>query len=280
MTIPAAALEEALGWAIEGREGSTVQARLFEAERLLTLGGIAAALLHDLAQPVVVAQMNATRLADLAVASPALLKLVARHRGELSEGDAEVLRHLAEEAGEISADLLTGLSHMQEMLEQVRRLARKPSPGDPKRADPVPVLRFVAGACRSMAVRTGTRLALDLPSELPFVAMPTTALTQVTVNVMKNALEALEKQPGGRVSVAARVDADALLLTVEDDGPGIPPSILEKVGRPFFSTRPEGTGLGVAQCRRLVGAAGGTFQIESTEGEGTRVLVRLPLAPS
>jgi signal transduction histidine kinase len=54
--------------------------------------------------------------------------------------------------------------------------------------------------------------------------------------------------------------------------------VLAKVGTPFFTTRREGTGLGLAQCQRLIGKAGGTFKIESEEGVGTTVNIALPIA--
>jgi signal transduction histidine kinase len=99
------------------------------------------------------------------------------------------------------------------------------------------------------------------------------------MNVVSNGIQAVEKTVEGRVVVTARAGAEGLLLTVEDNGPGIPAALMEKIGRPFFSTRAEGTGLGIAQCRRIVGGVGGTFRLESAEGKGTCVFVRVPWAP-
>ena len=77
--------------------------------------------------------------------------------------------------------------------------------------------------------------------------------------------------------VVTAVDVgESVRLTVDDNGAGMSAEILGKVGTPFFSTRPEGTGLGVAQCRRLVEGAGGTFSIESVEGQGTTVTFTIP----
>jgi signal transduction histidine kinase len=245
----------------------------------VTLGSIAAALLHDIAQPLAVAEVNATRLAEVAAAGPILLEFLARHGNELTEGQAEGLRYLADESGEIAADLLTGLSHMKGLLDQIRQLARRPAATDSRRTDPAAVLRFVAGACRSLAVRSGTHLTFENAGEMPPVAMTMSELTQVAMNVVSNGIQAVEKTVEGRVVVTARAGAEGLLLTVEDNGPGIPAALMEKIGRPFFSTRAEGTGLGIAQCRRIVGGVGGTFRLESAEGKGTCVFVRVPWAP-
>ncbi|MCA1663931.1 MAG: ATP-binding protein, partial [Myxococcales bacterium] len=98
------------------------------------------------------------------------------------------------------------------------------------------------------------------------------------INVTANAAEALlaRSKAGGRVVISAADVGASVQLTVDDDGKGMSPEVLRKVGTPFFSTRPEGTGLGVTQCRRLVEGAGGTFRIDSVEGQGTTVTFTLP----
>jgi signal transduction histidine kinase len=80
------------------------------------------------------------------------------------------------------------------------------------------------------------------------------------------------------VHAAALPNEQAVRFTVEDNGPGMTPEVLAKIGTRFFSTTQEGTGLGVAQCQRLVGAAGGELQIRSEPGKGTAVTFKLPLA--
>jgi signal transduction histidine kinase len=69
-----------------------------------------------------------------------------------------------------------------------------------------------------------------------------------------------------------------LELQVRDDGVGMPPDVLQRIGTPFFTTRAEGTGLGLAQCQRLIGTAGGRLKIESQQGIGTTVTIHLPTA--
>jgi len=69
-----------------------------------------------------------------------------------------------------------------------------------------------------------------------------------------------------------------LELLIQDDGVGMSPDVLGRIGTPFFTTRSEGTGLGIAQCQRLVGTAGGRFRIDSELGKGTVVTILLPTA--
>jgi two-component system sensor histidine kinase AtoS len=69
-----------------------------------------------------------------------------------------------------------------------------------------------------------------------------------------------------------------LEIKVRDDGVGMAPEVLNRAGTPFFTTRAEGTGLGLAQCQRLIGTAGGRLRIESEPGVGTTVTISLPIA--
>ncbi len=69
-----------------------------------------------------------------------------------------------------------------------------------------------------------------------------------------------------------------LEFKIHDDGIGMTPEVLARVGTPFFTTRSEGTGLGIAQCHRLIGTAGGRLVIDSEPGKGTTVTIVLPIA--
>jgi len=112
-------------------------------------------------------------------------------------------------------------------------------------------------------------------------------LTQVFLNLARNALQAMEK--GGVLRITTRMSLDhhlfavgtehapTLLVELKDDGPGIPPAVLERLATPFFTTRPGGTGLGLAVSRHWVSRHGGTLRLESAPGAGTCARVALPL---
>ncbi len=113
-------------------------------------------------------------------------------------------------------------------------------------------------------------------------------LTQVFLNLARNALQAMEKA-GGALTITTRMSLDhhlfaagaehtpTLVVEVQDAGAGIAPELIERLATPFFTTRPGGTGLGLAVSRHWVARHGGTLRIESSPGEGTRVRVALPL---
>ena len=105
------------------------------------------------------------------------------------------------------------------------------------------------------------------------------ALEQVFLNLLLNAAQALDGK-GGRAGVDLELAENDVLVTVWDSGPGMTPDVLERIFEPLYSTKREGTGLGLSIARRIVEAHAGTIDVDSRPGEGTRVRVRLPRAPT
>ena len=140
-------------------------------------------------------------------------------------------------------------------------------------------------ACREMmalkAQQAGVDLIADFPPDLPEMVADKRALRQVLINLLSNAIKFTDRR--GSVTLSAQVDADALVLTVSDNGIGISANDLERLGNPFFQARSsydrpyEGTGLGLSVVKGLVELHGGRIEIASRLGEGTKVMVRLPL---
>jgi len=138
----------------------------------------------------------------------------------------------------------------------------------------------VEAVSRSKA-RPEVELVLELEPGLPPLHADADQLERVVVNVVQNAYEAIEER--GRVRVALRRGAPGPMgdagveIQVDDDGPGMSDTTLERAFIPFYTTKQQGTGLGLALCERLIRAQGGTIQLRSRPGEGTSVLIRLPL---
>ena len=99
-------------------------------------------------------------------------------------------------------------------------------------------------------------------------------------NLIQNAWQALGEETGASREVIINTNrrADFVDFQIIDSGVGIPQEVLAKLGTPFVSTKESGTGLGVAQCFRIVSKSGGTMKYESQIGEGTTVTVSLPIA--
>jgi signal transduction histidine kinase len=122
----------------------------------------------------------------------------------------------------------------------------------------------------------GVRYGVELDDALPEAQARTEELREVLMNLLENARDAVGDD--GEVIVAARVSNGSVVLTVHDDGVGIPTDLVPRIFDPHFSTRSTGTGLGLAIVRRLVEGWGGSVDVDSTPGEGTTFRVQIPVA--
>jgi PAS domain S-box-containing protein len=133
--------------------------------------------------------------------------------------------------------------------------------------------------------RVGVDVDIRYSRGLPAISVDRDQMQQVLVNVLNNALQAMEG--GGKLRVRARLRrrrkddgiGPTIEITVEDEGPGIPPKDLEHIFTPFFTTKTKGSGLGLPICQRIVEAHGGTISVENTRRAGARCRIELPLNP-
>jgi two-component system NtrC family sensor kinase len=121
-------------------------------------------------------------------------------------------------------------------------------------------------------------MKFDLPPNLPTIQASVTEMQQVFMNILHNALDAMEKT-GGEILITGRTEGEHLRLCIEDSGPGIPESNLGRLFDPFFTTKPvgKGTGLGLSICYGIIKKMGGEIDVESQVGRGTAFHVVLPL---
>jgi cell cycle sensor histidine kinase DivJ len=138
--------------------------------------------------------------------------------------------------------------------------------------------------CNLLALKArenGIELATDAPLDLPTITGDPRAFKQIVINLVSNAVKFTER--GGKVTVAATIEGPRFVLRVSDNGVGIAPDDLERIGDPFFQAgktyqrRHEGTGLGLSIVKSLVGLHDGDLRLHSKIGEGTTVTVVLPL---
>ncbi len=119
-----------------------------------------------------------------------------------------------------------------------------------------------------------------LPADLPAVVLDRDLFKQALLNLLLNAQQAMPG--GGEVTIQAMLEEQdgsrLVVLSVIDTGKGISPEVVARVFRPFFSTRPSGTGLGLPTTRKIIEAHGGTIDVQSEVGHGTKFTMRLPVA--
>lgn len=117
----------------------------------------------------------------------------------------------------------------------------------------------------------------DLGPPVPALPLHRGKMKQVLVNLLKNASQSLGPK-GGRIAVRVGRDAGHAIVAISDDGCGMPPEVLARLGEPFFTTKGEkGTGLGLGICREIVEDHGGRIAFDSAPGRGTTAIVYLPL---
>lgn len=274
-------LDELIAWAVDayrlGCANASTQARLLRAERLMTIGSINAAVLHDLNQPLSYLITNTERLMQLGGAITALRRLLDDPGVSMPMRERTALNELAEEYGDIIEDMMQGCRHLNMLTRTVRGMLHPEDDVDREPGKLKPAIKFAMSVCQQSAMQTQTWLSYDGPDELPDVTMSSTSLTQVLLNLMLNATQAVSKTATpGRVILRVKVRGASIVLQVEDNGPGMSAEVLQKLGTAFFTTKSEGTGLGINQCKRLVEGVGGTIDFESREGGGTLVSVTLP----
>ena len=196
------------------------------------------------------------------------------------------LRGFAQYFGARSGDDTQAAGYARLMVEEIDRLDRLigallqfARPREPELRDVplAPVVERVRALAESDAAEAGVALRVDVPADLTVGADPD-FLTQVLLNLVQNAIAATPE--GGRVEVVGWEDGDRVAVTVDDTGRGLTPGEREHMFDPFYTTRPTGTGLGLAVVHQIVEQHGGRIEVESIQGRGTRVTVWLQGARS
>jgi len=232
------------------RESERLHVRLREMERLATTGELAAVMAHEIRNPLA-AIVNAT----------ALLTDEAELSSEERAATIGALRSEARRLNRILSDFLQ-FARPQE----ARRV-----PGDIRE-----VVEHVSGLIRddrSRAPRVDVKVAVD-PS-VPRFEFDRDQMTQVLWNVALNGIQAMNGH--GRLSLEVARENEHVTIAVSDTGPGIPSEALPRVFEPFYSAKPNGSGLGLTIAERIVAAHGGSIDIDSAPGHGTRVTLLLPV---
>lgn len=225
------------------------QEQIVRSEKLSIIGTLSASIAHDLANAV----SPMVTLVDLAL-----------ERGKVDEFTETSLERQ--------------LQRLLAMVERLKSFSR-PERREKVATDINEVVRGALSLVQTDMNHDDVGIDLQLAEDLPPVQAVPTQLDRVILNLCLNAAEAMVEEPR-RLTIATELDGDEVAISVTDTGPGIPPELQERLFEPFFTTKEAGTGMGLFSCRRIVeDEHGGTIEVDSREGEGTTVTVRLPVAP-
>ncbi|MBW2454734.1 MAG: HAMP domain-containing protein [Deltaproteobacteria bacterium] len=241
------------------------RAELVQAERLATIGKMAAHITHEVRNPLSSIGLNLELLEEELGDAQAAVRAVASDDGPPSFTEAtQLLRAIQSEVerlSQISEQYLSAVRQPQLALAQQ-------CAGD--------LVRDCHAFLRLELERAGLTSKVEIADDLPKVEIDDAQLRQALFNLVRNAREALPK--GGHVLMSVQRDGGNVAIHVDDDGPGIPDDVRATIFDPFYTTKQHGTGLGLAVTRSIVVAHGGTISCEAREGGGTRFAIVLPVA--
>ncbi len=222
---------------------------LIRADRLKSVGEVAAAIVHEIRNPL-----------------------------SAIKGAAEII----EKEIPIESPRREFVSVIEREVDRLNRLVSeflnfaKPRQPEKTPSNLNEIVRSVITFTSKEADKSGVKLASQLDEQLPDVMIDADQIRQVLLNLILNAIHAMSQ--GGTVEIASRREGKMVELSVRDHGVGIEPRIRDRIFDPFFTTRPEGSGLGLSVAYQLVKQHDGEIDLVDVEGPGARFVVRLPLS--
>ena len=222
--------------------------KLIQAERLATAGKMSASFAHEIRNPL---------------SSMRMLSQLLMQKPEMSAEQRQSLQYILEEIERID-NIVKGL--MDFARPTTLNLAEQPL---------VPTLQAVLSLMEANLTHHQIRLVLEFAPDLPDLQFDSDKIKQAFMNVVLNAMEAMPQ--GGTLSVTTFKLEDGISIKVTDTGDGIPEADIEHLFEPFFSRKDKGTGLGLANVKRILEEHGGTVEIESALNEGATVSMWLPI---
>jgi two-component system NtrC family sensor kinase len=241
------------------REKEMMNEQIIEAGKLASLGELAAGIAHEINNPVAVMVEEAGWIQDL-----------------LDEEPPDTCPNRQEFQRSVNQIRSQG-ARCKQITHKLLSFARKTDP-TPKKIQLNEVVRDAVSLCQQRVRYGNVKLISVLADDLPAVRISPTEAQQVFVNLINNAVDAVEPK-GGTVKVTTRTEGNSVVVDIADDGTGIPKYVLPRIFDPFFTTKPvgKGTGLGLSICYGMVKKADGEISVNTAEGLGTTFHVKFPI---
>ena len=244
--------------AVADREKKLMSRQVVETGKLASIGELAAGIAHEINNPVAIMMEKAGWIQDL-----------------LEEEDFKEGENLTEFEDSLE-EIRNQARRCKEITHKLLSFARK-TDSRPQQVQLNDLLEDVVSLSEQRAKYAGVVFEKHLDSRLPTIQASPTEMQQVFLNLINNALDAMEKD-GGSIHIATQQNKDQVLVTLSDTGPGMPGAIIERIFDPFFTTKPvgKGTGLGLSICYGIIKKLGGEIEVESEIDKGTRFIITVP----
>ena len=239
------------------KRAEELQAELAHTNRVSTMGELVASISHELAQPITITTAHAK----------ASLRWLQRDPPELTEVRKGTERII--EAGTLASEIINRLRSLYKKAPPKRELVAMNQ-----------VVGEMAGMLRSEASSHGVSIRTDLKDDLPMTVADRVQIQQVLMNLMLNGIEAM-KDTGGVLTVKSQLGEDGQIeISVNDTGPGLPLGKADQIFDAFFTTKPQGSGMGLAISKSIVESQGGRIWANGDGGRGATFHFTLPVAPA
>ncbi len=170
--------------------------------------------------------------------------------------------------------MLSELDRINMIVNEFMVLAR-PQAVEQEKTNIFDLVRNVLTLIETQAILNNVQIYTRVIDDIPDITCSENQMKQVLINVIKNAIEAMPE--GGEIILSLYTHKNEVTIEIRDSGTGIPEHQLVHLGEPFYTTKEKGNGLGLMICRRIIQNHQGSFAIESSEGNGTVVTIKLPI---
>ena len=247
--------------------------QLVHADRMASLGTLSAGIAHEINNPVSFISGNVQVLERF-------LRPVETMIGCCSEDhpDYDSLRFVQEELSGVIEGIKIGAERISRIVNGLKSFSRREKPATDL-FDLLSALDEALMLCAN-ALKYGIRVKREASPDLPKIRGDRQQISQVLVNLVSNAADALENRDDGEIRIRTWHNARGVFLCLEDNGPGFGPDVLGRIFNPFFTTKPvgKGTGLGLSVSHGIITSHGGDISAENRPGGGASFTIRLPAA--
>ncbi|MCD5325438.1 ATP-binding protein [Pontibacillus sp. HN14] len=185
-----------------------------------------------------------------------------------------------ETSGQYGDIVFSELSRIESIVNEFMLLAKPDQEVELEKINLIDIIHYVLALFRAQCRQGGVRVTTDFDASIPDLPSDPKRLKQIFINVVKNAIEAIDGPGDLNVVGTYRSEIDCVVVCITDSGKGIESEQIKRIGEPFFTTKEKGTGLGMMVTTKFVESLGGTIQYRSKVNVGTTVVITLPVLSS